>query len=115
MRTWAVMFLGVVLSACSVTQPVVVITDRGQTLRGSATATLSGGSFSATDGQLTCSGAYDSLSLEKTITMPARCSDGRKGIVIATRDSSGQSGHGIIQMSDGTKGTFIFGPSAANF
>lgn len=106
----------VALTACSVMQPVVVITNDGKTLRGTATATLVNGSFTATDGKVTCGGTYDSLSLDRTISMQVVCSDGRKGIVIATRDSAGgQSGHGTVRLTDGTEGQFIFGPEAENF
>jgi phage-related tail fiber protein len=80
-----------------------------------AIASLSGGSFSVTDGKLTCGGSYDSMSLEPTITMQTSCSDGRKGIVVATRDSTGTSGHGTVTLNDGMEGKFIFGPAAANF
>ena len=93
----------------------MVIGTDVQVLRGSPTATLSGGSFTATNGKLTCSGSYNSLSLEETITMPVLCSDGRKGIVIATRDSSGTSGYGRVRLTDGTGADFIFGKSAENF
>jgi hypothetical protein len=47
--------------------------------------------------------------------MQTLCSDGRKGIVIVTRDSSGTSGHGVVRLNDGSSGQFIFGPAAANF
>ncbi len=107
--------VAVMLTACDNTQPVVVIGLNGQTLKGTATGALSGGSFSVTDGRLTCSGHYDSWSLERTITMQAICSDGRKGIVVSTRDSSGISGHGTVTLTDGTQAQFIFGPAAANF
>lgn len=100
---------------CTVTEPVVVIGANGQTLRGTATATISGGHFIVTDGHLTCGGSYDSWSMAETIEMPVLCSDGRKGIVIATRDPSGMSGHGVVRMTDGTKADFIFGPAAKNF
>ena len=40
------------------------------------------------------------------------CSDGRKGIVIDTRDESGVSGGGTLQLNDGTTGSFIFGAAA---
>lgn len=103
------------VTACAVTEPVVVITTTGQTLRGQTHADLTGGSFSVTDGKLTCGGSYDSLNTEPTITIPVLCSDGRKGIVIATRDRSGESGWGNVQLNDGTRATFIFGPAAANF
>lgn len=103
------------VAGCDVTQPVVVIDSNGQVLRGTATASLSGGSFDVSDGKLSCGGSYNSMSMEPTITMQARCSDGRKGIVIAIRDSSGLAGHGTVRLNDGTTGQFIFGPSAANF
>jgi hypothetical protein len=93
----------------------VVIGKDGQTPKGTATGRFSGnGSFSATDGKLTCSGNYNSLSMEVTITMQVLCSDGRKGIVIATRESSGAAGHGTVRLNDGSEWTFIFGASAAN-
>lgn len=116
MRSIALVLLtSLSVCGCTNTQPVVVIGLNGQVLKGTATASLSGGSFSVTDGKLTCGGSYDSLSLEPTITMQTLCSDGRKGIVIATRDSSGTSGHGTVTLTDGSEGKFIFGPSAANF
>ena len=115
--------LAAILSACAVTEPlvartepVVVIGKNGQTLRGTATGRISGdGTFSVTDGQLTCGGNYNSLSTETTITMQVLCSDGRKGIVISTRESSGVAGHGTVKLNDGSDWTFIFGSAAANF
>jgi hypothetical protein len=103
------------LAACSVTEPVVVIGQNGQILRGTTTAALMGGSFTASDGKLTCSGTYDSWDLSATISMPVTCSDGRKGIVIATRDNSGIAGSGTIRLTDGSTATFLFGPAAAAF
>jgi hypothetical protein len=101
--------------ACSITVPVVLIASGGTILRGTATASLSGGSFTVTDGVLTCAGSYDPLNADTTISMPTFCSDGRKGIVIATRDRSGQNGHGRIRLNDGSEGDFIFGEAAKNF
>jgi len=110
-------FCGIVLAlaACSVTEPVVVIGDKGQTLRGTTTASLSGGSFTATDGNLTCGGSYNSLDTSVTISMPVLCSDGRRGIVIVTRDKSGLSGSGTARLTDGSTATFMFGDAAASF
>jgi hypothetical protein len=122
MRTLATFMLAATLAACAatepfaVTEPVVVIGKNGQTLRGTATARMNGdGSFSVTDGQLTCGGNYDSLSREVTINAQVLCSDGRKGIVISSRASSGRGGHGTVRLNDGSDWTFIFGSSAANF
>lgn len=100
---------------CTITQPVAVISKNGQILRGTATATMSGGSFQVTDGRLTCAGSYDALDDSLTISMPTTCSDGRRGIVIATRDRSGLSGAGTVRMSDGEEATFMFGRAATAF
>jgi hypothetical protein len=92
-----------------------VIGQNGQILRGTVTASLAGGSFSATDGRLTCGGGYDALDTSATISMPVLFSDGRRGIVIATRDANGRSGAGTVRLSDGSTATFMFGPAAAGF
>lgn len=115
MKKVAFYALLLVCCGCTVTEPVVVIGQNGQMLKGTATASLSGGSFTATDGKLTCGGHYDSMDMSTTITMPVLCSDGRKGIVIATRDDSGTSGAGTVRLSDGTEATFMFGSAAASF
>ena len=104
------------LSACAVTEPVVIIGKDGDTLRGTVTASLTGGgSFRATDGRVTCTGSYNSLSMSVTITMQVLCSDGRKGFAIATREANGRDGHGTVTMNDGSKWTFVFGAAADNF
>ena len=104
------------LSACAVTEPVVIIGKDGHTLRGTVTASLTGGgNFRATDGRVTCTGSYNSLSMSVTITMQVLCSDGRKGFVIATREANGRDGHGTVTMNDGSKWTFVFGAAADNF
>ena len=118
MRRLVALVLAVTLAACAVTvtEPVVVIGKNGQTLRGTATGRMNGdGSFSVTDGQLTCGGNYNSLSMETTINAQVLCSDGRKGIVTSTRESSGVAGHGTVRLNDGSDWTFIFGSAAANF
>ena len=104
------------LTACAITEPVVIIGKEGHMLRGTATASLSGrGSFSATDGHITCTGNYNSLNMSVTITMQVLCSDGRKGFVIATREANGRDGHGTVTLNDGSKWTFVFGAAAENF
>jgi hypothetical protein len=115
--TIIVAVLLMVLSSCAMTLPVVVIGKDGHVLKGTATAAMNGGSFSATDGKLTCGGNYDDWSMAHTLTMQVLCSDGRKGIVIATRDAGpgGGSGHGTVHLNDGSEWTFVFGPAAANF
>jgi len=103
------------LADCSYTVPVVVISPHGDVLRGSSTAALSGGSFSATDGKLTCSGNYDALDMSVTISMQVLCSDGRKGFVVVTREASGTSGHGTVRLNDGSSADLVFGKAAENF
>jgi hypothetical protein len=115
MRHIAVIVMAPFLAACSVTQPVAVISKNGQILRGTATATMTGGTFMATDGKLTCSGSYDSLDMSITIHAKVTCNDGRTGFVMATRDASGLTGSGRVRLSDGTDADFIFGPAANAF
>jgi hypothetical protein len=60
--------------ACGVTGPVTVLAENGQTLRGSYTATFSSGTFSVTDGKLTCLGSYDPWDLSTISSrLAARC------------------------------------------
>ena len=109
---WVGALLG--LSACAVTEPVAVVSKGipGGIMRGTATASLSGGSFSVTNGSLSCGGNYNALDQSLTISIPVLCNDGRKGIVTATRDYSGINGGGHFTLTDGTTGDFIFGPAA---
>jgi hypothetical protein len=104
----------VVLSA--VTEPVVVTGPSGLTLKGTATGSMSGIRFTATNGTLTCGGSYDGwIIASSTLTTQVLCSDGRKGIVIATRERSGIAAHGTVSLNDGSEWTFMFGHAAANF
>lgn len=114
-KTVLAVVLAVSLAGCSVTEPVVVIGKNGQILRGTATADLSGGRFNVTDGKLTCAGSYDGYDTSTTISMPVHCNDGRKGMVIATRDAGGRSGSGRVRLDDGMDADFIFGPAAKSF
>ena len=100
------------LCGCSTTVPVAVIGAKEGTLRGSATASLTGGSFEVSKGDLKCAGTYNALSNSMTITIPVLCNDGRRGIVTATREAGGQSGGGRVRMDDGTEADFIFGEVA---
>jgi hypothetical protein len=103
------------LGACSYTVPVAVVTKEvpGGIMRGTATAALSGGSFNVSNGMLSCGGSYDALDTSPTIMMPILCNDGRKGVVISTRENSGTSGGGHFTLNDGATGDFIFGDAAA--
>lgn len=110
----SVWLMALLLAGCATTVPVAVIGQDGRILTGTNTASLSGGSFSVTDGKLTCSGSYDPFQQSQTISMPVLCSDGRKGIVRATRDTA-TSGSGTVRLNDGYQGDFVFGSAAQNF
>ncbi len=101
-------------AGCAVTEPVAVISNGipGGIMRGTTTASLSGGSFSVTNGTLSCGGDYNALDQSPTISSPVLCNDGRKGIITATRDYSGMSGGGHFTLTDGTTGDFMFGTAA---
>jgi hypothetical protein len=73
----------------------------------------SGASFSVSNGALSCAGSYNGLDTSPTISIPILCNDGRKGIVTATRNKSGEGGGGRFTLNDGATGDFIFGPAAA--
>jgi hypothetical protein len=115
MRAAFCLLAAAVVGGCAITEPVVVIDKNGEILRGTTTASLSGGSFNVTDGKLSYGGNYDALDTSPTISMPVLCSDGRRGIIIATRDNSGLSGAGTPRMTDGSEATFMFGRAAAGF
>lgn len=104
----------IMLSACSTTIPVAVIGEDGRILTGTNNVSMTEGSFSVTDGLLTCSGSYNPMQQSKTISMPVICSDGRKGIIRAVRDTT-TSGSGTVTLNDGYKGDFLFGTAAQNF
>jgi hypothetical protein len=103
------------VASSAVTEPVVVIGPSGLTLKGTATGSMSGVKFTATNGTLTCGGNYDGWIFSPAITTQLLCSDGRKGTVIAKRERSGIAGHGTVRLDDGSEWTFMFGPAAANF
>jgi hypothetical protein len=108
-RISAICFV-VLLTGCTTTIPVAVI-GKNIILRGENTFGVSGGSFSVTDGNLTCTGSYNALNQAATITIPILCSDGRTGIAMSTRDSA-HSGGGKVRLTDGSEWDFIFGEGA---
>src|SRR6202042_1792242 len=84
-------------------------------MRGTTTASVSGGSFSVSNGSLTCGGDDNALDTSPTISIPVLCSDGRKGIITATRDNSGMSGGGHFTLNDGTLATSCSDPPRGSF
>lgn len=111
-----IILVGLVLAVagCTTTEPLAVIAAGGEVMKGTTVAALTGGTFSASDSRATCSGTYDDLTMVQTVSFAVTCTDGRRGIGRAVRDSA-TGGSGTIQMSDGTTAKFVFGPSAANF
>ncbi|MBX4992870.1 hypothetical protein ABID08_002039 [Rhizobium binae] len=111
--------VAVCLSSCGFTVPVAVISSNGEVMRGTATAAVSGGSFTVAGklkGKETkCAGTYNALDQSVTISMPVQCSDGRKGFVIATREANKVDGSGRVRLNDGTEADFVFGKAAAAF
>ena len=97
-------------------QPVTGIGENGEVFRGSVSASLAeGGSFQVSNGAITCAGTYDVHTHGPTVSFPVICSDGRKGLGTATRDTGGLTGSGTIRMNDGSNWTFVFGPVANVF
>lgn len=116
-RLLATLVICALASSCAVTVPVAVISQNGDVMRGTATADMKQGSFRVAGKihgrQTTCEGTYDQWDTSVTISMAVHCADGRKGIVMATRDASGLSGQGRVRLTDGTEADFIFGKAAA--
>jgi len=110
-RAGLVTSVSFLILGCSMTIPVAVIGQHGEIMRGTNTVSLSSATFTVTDGKVTCSGSYNPLNESRTITTTVTCTDGRTGIVTATRDSP-TTGGGTVMMSDGTSGRFIFGDAA---
>jgi hypothetical protein len=102
-------------TACSMTVPVAVVNKHGGVMKGSATASMSGGTFQVADDKVSCSGTYDAMSMAATISMPVTCSDGRSGTVTATRDDTMMSGSGYVDLSDKSHAAFFFGNAAEEF
>lgn len=103
-----VLFLGACGGAFSV--PVAVKTSKGQTLHGTAVATVKAGTFEVkNDKGLSCSGTYDPQSMERTMVVSLDCSDGRRGTANIQRDSTLANGIGQGKFNDGTKFEVGFG------
>lgn len=108
----AVVALGV--AGCSETFPIVVMGKDvpGGTMRGQGEASLVGGTFQVSNSQFNCTGNYNAMDDSPTLAIPLVCSDGRRGMVMATRQRGGRSGGGTFTLSDGATGQFMFGDAA---
>lgn len=93
--------------ACAI--PVVLIGQDGRVFRGANNSV--DGTFYVSGHNVVCQGSYNQLIDSKTISMPVSCSDGRTGIVRATRDTA-FSGSGTVRFSDGYTGDFLYGEAA---
>lgn len=105
------MAVGLVALAGCATSFAVPVTGMigGEAAQGEAVARTDGnGTFwiETVDG-LRCDGTYDALITAPTIRVPVKCSDGRTGSLLATRQ--GGSGTVIGKLNDGTEGRFVFG------
>ncbi|HEY8006214.1 MAG TPA: hypothetical protein VIE66_05305 [Methylocella sp.] len=106
----AVGFAFFFLGGCAVfrTEPLALISQHGEILRGTDTFTPSGEQLSMTNGKTTCSGATNDPLLQRhgTQTLSIVCSDGRTGIATLRRDG------GDVRFSDGTAANYIIGEAA---
>ena len=106
------LLLAVGLAGCSVTVPVAVMTQHGDVLVGTVTATTMAGTFNVTNGALRCAGSYDPWEMNPALPISTLCSDGRQGFGAVVRDASMMAGQGTIRMSDGETADIVFGPAA---
>ena len=60
-------------------------------------------------GGMRCDGTYDSLDQNPSFVVPVTCSNGTTGEMVVTRAPDLVSGSGIVALSDGSKGQFVFG------
>lgn len=114
MKKISALAIALAVCACTNTVPVAVIGQDGRVLTGTNSYSMAEGSFTVSDGMLTCGGSYNPLAQSVTISMPVTCDDGSKGIVRSTRDSP-NSGSGTFVLDNGYKGDFIFGSAANSF
>jgi hypothetical protein len=82
MRGAIIFITALAVAGCAITEPVAVVSKGipGGVMRGTTTASVSGGSFSVSSGSLTCGGDYNALDTSPTISIPVLCSDGRKAL-----------------------------------
>ena len=106
----AVAFAALFLAGCgSITLPASGVTSDGIHFEGTTTASMKIGEFSVSGNGITCSGTYDPHDRAKRIEAKTTCTDGRTGTIYVVRNNDGLGGHGTVQFTDGTTGTFVFG------
>lgn len=108
------------LAAClppSISLPVVGKLSNGETAQGNVVIDLKTkvGNFDiATLSGLTCGGQYRADLGVNTISIPVTCNNGRRGMVIATRDATGMAGTAEARLDNGMTGRFLFGNVSAS-
>ncbi|HEY1708790.1 MAG TPA: hypothetical protein VGG10_11040 [Rhizomicrobium sp.] len=108
-RVFIMAALALCLGGC--VEPIAVVGANGFLLRGTTSASPTNAGFTVTNGKLTCTGSYDPWNVAEPTTMTVACSDGRKGVVIARRDS----GTGHLRLNDGTEADVVVGSAAKVF
>lgn len=111
LRTPAAMLFIVSLSGCgSITVPAAGLSSTGERFSGSATASVSAGTFemTGTSGNR-CKGTYDQFSTAKRLTVTFTCSGGQTGTIDLIRDNDLKGGEGTATFSDGTTATIQYG------
>lgn len=101
--------LSLVLTACTTTRNVAVLSNGQLVMQGKIEPTLTGGYFNISNSNTTCTGAFNVGVTTDTITAPVICTDGRKGLATAVRQLNGYDGYGKIVFHDGQQFDFVFG------
>lgn len=112
MRVVAGLVFLVALGGCATEMTVPVTGYIGdEAAAGQSTARLNapGDFWVETLSGLRCEGTYDATDTNPTISIPARCNDGRTAQLLATRNTMTGGGTVIGRLSDGTEGRFVFG------
>ena len=98
----ALALVSLALAGCASTPLELTLPD-GQVLSGSATRAWHRGNYSAGNGKVTCSGGYEPSVLGGDMDVRLLCSNGLRG------EGSGQSGQGLINLSNGQTASFRYG------
>ncbi len=99
------------LTACSSRHPdnVAVLYQGKTAMSGRVTPTLTGGYFTITNGQATCTGAFNTQVNSDIITTPVICTDGRKGSASLRRQLNGYDGYGKLIFTNGETYDVVYG------
>ncbi|RUS66562.1 hypothetical protein CUZ56_01842 [Saezia sanguinis] len=108
----AVTVLSLWLFGCSVTTGILVNVDgKSEALMGEAYASLSQGTFYASDSSgFFCNGDYDQFSTNAMLEVKVSCSDGRTGTARVLRYGENlMNGSGMGKLEDGTEFRILMG------